>query len=73
MRMSTRGEETQHCDEERPRPVRFSIFGQIQQQQQQQQQRGGGRDPFSSDHLHHHVSIKGNFLELSSIPVKFVI
>lgn len=40
-------EETQH-DEERPRPVRFSIFGQIQQQQQ--------RVSMS----HHHVSIKGN-------------
>lgn len=45
--MSSRGEETQH-DEERPRPVRFSIFGQIQQQQQ--------RVSMS----HHHVSIKGN-------------
>ncbi|KAK4014828.1 G-box-binding factor 3 [Daphnia magna] len=43
--MSSRGEETQH-DEERPRPVRFSIFGQIQQQQQ--------RVSMS----HHHVSIK---------------
>ncbi len=44
--MSSRGEETQH-DEERPRPVRFSIFGQIQQQQQR------------ASMSHHHVSIKG--------------
>ena len=51
--MSGRSEETQHCnEEERPRPVRFSIFGQIQQQVNQR-----GRESF--DQLHHHVSIKG--------------
>jgi hypothetical protein len=51
--MSGRGEEAQHCgEEERPRPVRFSIFGQIQQQVQR------GRESFV-DQLHHHVSIKG--------------
>ena len=51
--MSTRSEEAQH-EEDRPRPVRFSIFGQIQQQ----------RRDFMADHqlhqLHHHLSIKGN-------------
>ena len=62
--MSGRSEETQHCDEERPRPVRFSIFGQIQQQVQR------GREAF--DQLHHHVSIKGLFTGLNFVGNEFL-
>ena len=60
--MSSRGEETR--DEERPRPVRFSIFGQIQQQQQQSIR---GRDSYSTESHLHHVSIKGKEIHRNSL------